>query len=411
MKRSTKSIFFNIIRLILSALFIFSGFVKSVDPVGTVIKIKEYMLSFGLDYFLSVSSTIAIIMCALEFMIGLLLLCNIFKKTTSYLVLIFMSFFTLLTLYIYIANPVSDCGCFGDAIKLSNGATLLKNIAFIILAIIYFTSRKDAPKIDSIKQQIIFCMLATVSIAVPVYSLLWHPAIEFLPYKVGVNIPQAMSIPKDAPQSEYETILVYKDKTNNKIQEFAIEDTTWYDTMRWEYVDTKNITIKKGYEPTISNFSILDDNGIDISEDILSDTSFTFMITLFNNTLSQREYEKLSALSSFAENNGIKLVLVTHNDLQNYKDHFMQHNINGVLYNIDQTLLKSIIRTGSHNGVIVLKNGVIMAKWNLSHVPSINNQDEMLSSIEDNNNKYIIFICLIIMYIALVVSYRFINKK
>ncbi len=203
-------------RITIGTLFTFSGFVKSVDPMGSAIKFDEYLISFGMEWLTAGSLTFAILLSTLEMTLGLMLLLGVFKKFTAYLSMLFMLFFTMLTTYIYYTSPVKDCGCFGDAVVLSNGETLLKNIIFTTILLPYFF--KYLFYRESIRarrrDRMLTLMVILFSLTPAIYAVVYLPIIDFLPYKIGVNIPQAMSIPEGEKEDVYDTKLVYKSIEN-----------------------------------------------------------------------------------------------------------------------------------------------------------------------------------------------------
>ena len=179
---------FQIFRFLLAAVFIFSGFVKGIDPLGSAYKFGDYFAAFHLDFLQPTVVVMAFILCAAELLIGLLLLFGIKMRFAAWSVLLFMAFFTPLTLVLAIFNPVSDCGCFGDAIKLSNWGTFFKNLVFLAAAVFVFIQRKKFTSFYSKPMQWALLMVLSVVALTPsfhgYYSL---PMFDFRPYKVGVN--------------------------------------------------------------------------------------------------------------------------------------------------------------------------------------------------------------------------------
>src|SRR6056297_2251499 len=242
----------HISRMLVGITFIFSGFVKGIDPWGSAYKFTDYFNAMGLEWLVWAAFPLGVILAFAEFAIGVGLLFNAFLRFFSWLALLFMAFFLPLTLWIALKNPVTDCGCFGDALVLTNWETFYKNIALMLLTIIVFWFRKDISGENNKKTSL---LLSGVSVAVyfafVVYSYNHLPVIDFRPYKVGVNIPEAMAIPEDAPREEYENIFYYKNKNTGEVQEFTEENYPWQDTLHWEYHDMESILVKEGYEPPI----------------------------------------------------------------------------------------------------------------------------------------------------------------
>ena len=399
-------------RYILAALFIFSGFVKSVDPMGTAIKIREYMLAFHFDVLTDIAPWLSVLLCGAELLLGLLLLTGIFRKTAAYATLLFMSFFTLLTLYILIASPVSDCGCFGEAVSLSNSATFIKNLIFTSIAVFYTISIRHTT-VSARKPYIMVILLACFSFGIPIHALSFLPVIDFLPYKTGTNIPQAMHIPDDAPKSEYKTTLIYKNIKTGAIREFELEDTTWYDSGTWEYIDTKNKTVKQGYIPPISHFNILDRNGEDRANEILSDPGDQCWLILPEyEKLSNRSLTNLSEFSRFAATENIPLLTFTGQDPDMTTAYLSEQGIQTTAcYNVDPTTLKSMIRSRSHTGVLFIREGTILAKWNATMLPSLETTKDLQTAIKHNQSRTVFFYGFLILCAVALIIYLIRQRK
>ena len=215
----------NICRAILAVVFLFSGFVKAVDPMGTQYKIEDYLQAFGM---LSIQHSIiplllSIGIAMLEFIIGAFFLLGIRRVTASLLSLVLMIFYTPLTLYIAIKNPVSDCGCFGDALILTNWETFFKNVILLICAVLVWRYkgliyRFVGEKFDWLVS-LYSCLFA---LAFCSYCLYYLPVLDFRPYKIGTNIPEAMSVPPGKHLSELQTVFLMK--KGNIEKEFTVDN-------------------------------------------------------------------------------------------------------------------------------------------------------------------------------------------
>ncbi|MBQ5775264.1 MAG: DoxX family membrane protein, partial [Paludibacteraceae bacterium] len=190
-----------ILRIILGAVFVFSGFVKAIDPLGTVYKIEDYLTAFGgfFNLFMPIAGIIAGILIALEFALGVMLLLNVFTKWVKWITLLFYICMTILTLYIAIKNPVSDCGCFGDAIVISNWETFWKNVILLISAILLVCCKKYRQQFFVWPMELAILCISVLAIGgFMVYSLQHLPIIDFRPYKIGNNLLELMEYPEDA---------------------------------------------------------------------------------------------------------------------------------------------------------------------------------------------------------------------
>ena len=195
-------------RIIFGITFIFSGFVKGIDPFGSAYKFTDYFNAMGLEGLLWAAFSLGIILAFAEFMIGVAFLFNWWMKLFSWLGLFFMAFFLPLTLWIALKNPVTDCGCFGDALVITNWETFYKNIILVIFALIVFKYR-NAKKSDTQKKYsfLLSSIAGIVYIAIVFQSYNHLPLFDFRPFKVGVNIPDAMSTPEGSPKEIYENTL------------------------------------------------------------------------------------------------------------------------------------------------------------------------------------------------------------
>ena len=196
----------SIARTLLAFTFLFSGFVKAIDPQGTVYKIEDYLKAFG-GFFtdlMPMAGVAAVCLILLEWLLGWAMLLNVKTNWTSWIALLFYLVMTPLTLYIALTNPVSDCGCFGDALVLTNWQTFWKNIILLTLVIILLCCRKAIPQLFSWWAELCIALLALISGGlIMLYSYNHLPIIDFRPYKIGNNIPELMEIPEGAPHDVY----------------------------------------------------------------------------------------------------------------------------------------------------------------------------------------------------------------
>ncbi len=363
-------------RIIVGLVFSFSGFVKCVDPLGTVYKFEEYFEAFGIDSLVWFALPAAILMCAIELSIGLMLLFNIKIPWAAWLAVIFMAAFTPLTLILALTNPVSDCGCFGDALILTNWQSFIKNIIIDILVVIIFIERKKFKELFG-KRYSKYAAFITLSVALglEIFNLNRLPIIDFRPYKIGVNIPDAMIIPDDAPQPIYQTTLIYK--KDGKTQEFTIDN---YPQEGWEFVDTENKLIQKGYEPPIHDFSIRE-NGVDITDELLTGENYVFLLISQDLEKSSRKnQEEINLLAGRMMNSGYRFICLTNTSQENIEKFKQETGAPYIFGFTDQTTLKTIVR--SNPGLILLKSGTIIDKWHHRNLPEV---DELLEKLQTSS--------------------------
>ena len=357
----------NICRFILAVTFIFSGYVKAIDPLGTLYKLKDYAAAMALNDILPdwALVIVAIALGALEFSLGVFMLFAVRRHMVSKLTLALMSVMTALTVWIYIADPVKDCGCFGDALKLTNGETLLKNIVLIACATLVAWRPVDMARfISRTNQWIVRYYTITYIVVTSVYCLYTLPIIDFRPYRVGTNIKQGMEIPEGAEQPEFESTFILR--KNGVTREFTLDN---YPDSTWEYVDTKTVQTKKGYEPPIHDFAITtNDTGEDITEQVLTKKGYTFLLVSPRLAVADdSNFGDIDQIYEYAEENGVDffcLTASTNEDIERWRE------LTGAEYtfcNADETTLKTMIR--SNPGLILLKDGTIIGKWSHNALP------------------------------------------
>ena len=357
----------NICRFILAVTFIFSGYVKAIDPLGTLYKLKDYAAAMALNDILPdwALVIVAIALGALEFSLGVFMLFAVRRHMVSKLTLALMSVMTALTVWIYIADPVKDCGCFGDALKLTNGETLLKNIVLIACATLVAWRPVDMARfISRTNQWIVRYYTITYIVVTSVYCLYTLPIFDFRPYRVETNIKQGMEIPEGAEQPEFESTFILR--KNGVTREFTLDN---YPDSTWEYVDTKTVQTKKGYEPPIHDFAITtNDTGEDITEQVLTKKGYTFLLVSPRLAVADdSNFGDIDQIYEYAEENGVDFLCLTastNEDIERWRE------LTGAEYtfcNADETTLKTMIR--SNPGLILLKDGTIIGKWSHNALP------------------------------------------
>ena len=357
----------NVCRFVLAATFIFSGYVKAIDPLGTLYKLKDYAAAMSLNGLLPdwVLVGVAIALGALEFALGVFMLFAVRRHVVSRITLAFMTAMTVLTLWIFVADPVKDCGCFGDALKLTNGETLLKNIVLIACAALVAWRPADMARFISRSNQWIVRYYTVAYIVITsVYCLYTLPIFDFRPYHVGMNIKQGMEIPEGAEQPEFESTFLLR--KNGETREFTLDN---YPDSTWEYVDTRTVQTKKGYEPPIHDFALTScDTGEDITEQVLTKKGYTFLLVSPRLAVADdSNFGDIDQIYEYAEENGADFYCVTasaNDEIERWRD------ITGAEYqfcNADETTLKTMIR--SNPGLMLLKDGTIIGKWSHNTLP------------------------------------------
>ena len=362
----------NACRLLTAATFVLSGFVKAVDPIGTQYKIRDYLEAWQLvQYvpdFIMLAASVA--MSAVEFGIGICLLFAMHRRATSRLLLLVTAVFTPLTLWLAIANPIEDCGCFGDAVVLTNWETFYKNVVLLAAVILLFKRPLAMPRFISRSNQWLVVTYTIVFIlASSSYCLYTLPTFDFRPYHVGANIKAGMEIPEGAKQPEFETTFILE--KNGQRKEFTLDN---YPDSTWTFVDSKTVQTEEGYVPPIHDFFIQTTDGSeDITDSVLNHKGYAFMLV---SPHLEKAYD-----SNFGEIDAIYEYSLVHGypfyALTASTDDAIAHwrEITGAEYNFfltDETTLKTIIR--SNPGLLLIKDGTIIGKWSHNDLPELDYQ-------------------------------------
>lgn len=390
-------------RIIIGSVFIFSGFVKGIDPLGSAYKFEDYFTAFGLSFLQPVALPLAILLAAAEFLIGISLVLRIHIRTGIWGAIIFMIFFTPLTLLLALTNPVSDCGCFGDALVITNWQTFWKNIVLLGLILILFLSRRDLATAYLKKTEWILSFLFLLFIfSISTYGLKNLPILDFRPYRIGISIPESMVIPEGVPQDEYETTLIYEKDGTQK--EFTSDNFPWKDTT-WKFIDQNSVLIKEGYKPPIHDFNILTPEGDEITDIILNDPGYTFLlVSKLLKEAKPKNLERANKLALACKEKNIRFYGVSASGNKEIQQLHQDIDLDFPVYSMDETTLKTIIR--SNPGLVLLKKGIILGKWSAKNIPgpefvSKDLLSQQLLDINKNREKWtlagILLICLLLL--------------
>ena len=364
-----KRIIAGICRTLLGVVFIFSGVVKAIDPLGTVYKIEDYLKAFGGFFIdlLPLAEVAAAALILLEVVLGVCMVLNIRTRWTAWISLLFYSVMTPLTLYIALTNPVSDCGCFGDAIVLTNWQTFWKNVVLITLAIVLVLLRKSVyPLWRGYIELIMVIVAAGITFAFMEYTYRHLPVKDFRPYKIGNHLPTLMEYPEDAEQDQYEITLVYEQ--DGVEQAFTLENYPKGDST-WTYVRTDSKLIKKGYEPPIHDLEIVNAEGEDITWDILESEEPVTLVVMYDLAKAdKKQMEKVERLLGDEvmrlEGDEVMGYILTGSGTDEIISFSLEYpSLSECICTCDPVTLKTIVR--ANPGVIVLQNGVVIDKYNV----------------------------------------------
>ncbi len=354
-------------RMILGLVFVFSGFVKGVDPMGSAFKFSDYFIAFGLEFLEPVIIPLALTHAAAEFLIGISLLFAFRYRLGAWLVAFFMWFFTILTFVIALTNPVTDCGCFGDAIVLTNWQTFAKNLILLPFVFIVLGFRKHQAEPDSDMYAWGGLLAFAVLFLSMEFNALRHlPMLDFRPYSIGTYIPDKISVPEGMPLDEYKTVLYYE--KDGETSEFTEENFPWQDTT-WKYVDSEHILVRRGYEPPIHDFTIMDEFGIDHVPSILQEEGYSFLLVCTLMEKADREaLLRADELASWCQVNGHSFYCLSASIPADVDETVEELDLGFETYTTDEIALKTIVR--SNPGLLLLKEGTIIGKWHYNDFPS-----------------------------------------
>ncbi len=351
----------QIVRILVAGTFIFSGFVKLVDPLGSAYKFGDYFASdvLNLEFLIPYALPLSILLILIEIMLGVMLLLGLKPKLTLWSLFFLTLFFLFLTWYSAYFDKVNDCGCFGDALQLSPWETFYKNVVLIVLIIFLLFRVYDIQPIfsESFVEKVSFTLLI-IFIAISFYVLRHLPVIDFRPYAIGNNIPEGMLIPEDAQESVYEDLWIYN--IDGKDQMFTTEEKPW-NIDGATFVDRKTKIIEEGYEPPIHDFT-MESNGEDIKEQLLQEEKLMLVVMYNMNKTNKKGLSKLKKVTDKALQNGYHVYGFSASSEEDFYKIKNEYNFDFDLLFCDETTLKTIIR--ANPGIVILNKGTITGKWN-----------------------------------------------
>lgn len=362
----------NICRLVLAPVFILSGFVKAVDPLGSQYKIADYLTAMGLSAYVPDIATLllAVALAAFEFTLGILLLFAIRRRLTSRLTLLFMAVMTPLTLWLAVANPVSDCGCFGDAITLTNWQTFFKNMVLLgCAAVVCRWPETQFRFVSEPLQWLVVNYSALFILAVSAWCLYYLPLFDFRPYHIGANLRQGMEIPKDAPQPQFSTTFIME--KDGQRREFTLDN---YPDSTWTFIDSHTIETQKGYVPPIHDFSLTLKDGTEITNDIVDGRGYTFLLIAPHlENADESRTDLINELAEYCSDHHYAFYGVSASGPRAVAQWQDMTGADYPFCTADETTLKTIIR--SNPGLVLVKNGVVAGKWSHNNLPELTEEE------------------------------------
>jgi uncharacterized membrane protein YphA (DoxX/SURF4 family) len=345
-------------RIFVGGLFIFSGLIKLNDPVGFSFKLEEYFgpTVFDISFLEPIALPIAIFVVIFEVLLGVLLLIGYKPKFTVYSLLAMIIFFTFLTWYSAYFNKVTDCGCFGDAIKLTPWESFTKDIILLIFILILYLGMKYIKPLFKGRILNIISGLSLLLCVLFCYHVLNHlPVKDFRPYKIGNNIQENMIVPDDAPKA----VIDYHWKFIVDGQEKVITTNGSYPDVDGEYVSVETETIEEGYEPPIHDFTMERDNE-DFTEEILNEEKLIVFVAYNLEKASKAGLNQLNEISNNAKAKGYRVIGLTASGPDEQQQFSKEYGLEFEFFFCDETALKTITR--SNPGLLDLNKGTIVQK-------------------------------------------------
>lgn len=367
----------NFSRLFVGILFIFSGLIKANDPLGFGYKLEEYFDVFHISFLSPFATGIAIFLCVLEIVLGALLLFGFWSKKVTTGLLGIIIFFTFLTFVSAAFKVVTSCGCFGDAIPLTPWQSFSKDLILLVLIVYLFINRtKILPvTLNSGKQKAGLIGVVVISVLFSIYTYSYLPVLDFLPYKIGASLPDAMKIPDGAAPDVYQILYKLKNKATGETKEMSDKDylktEIWKDN-NWEIVgQPEQKLIKKGYEAKIKDLVISDASGTNYTKELIENPYYNFLVVAYNlKDTNEDAIGKLNAMTlDLTEQFNIRTVLLTSNSAQDAGVFSKNHKLLAEIFYADAVPLKSMVR--ANPGILLMKNGVVVNKWSFRSLPSL----------------------------------------
>lgn len=373
-------------RAFVGLLFIFSGLIKANDPMGFGYKLQEYFHVFKLNFLNDYATYIAIFICALEIIFGILLLLGLAVRLVTWGLLLLIVFFSFLTFYSAFFEVVTSCGCFGDAIPLTPWQSFIKDLILLVFILIIFIKRKNIkPLFNSAGVNNLLVIASFIfSFGVGIYTMTYLPFIDFLPYKEGNNLPKLMEVPEGAAQDEYQHIYSLKNKStgeSKKMDDKEYMSSKIWEDENWEIVgEPESKLIKKGYQLAIPDLFISDIEGNDLTKEIISNPYYNFVVKIVDVTkLSAADFVALdkinNTLKEISEDQNIRTILLTSSSAQDVD--YLNDQLDLVLetFYADAVPLKSTVR--SNPGIMLMQNGIVIKKWSKDNFP---NKEELIKN-------------------------------
>jgi uncharacterized membrane protein YphA (DoxX/SURF4 family) len=348
-------------RTLLGMLFMFSGFVKGVDPVGTQYQIVDYFIAFGTEWAIPTALVLSVLLNAAEFVLGALLFFNIRIRLVSWLVLLMMILFTVVTLNDAINNPVPDCGCFGKFLILTNWQTFYKNLVIgVFLAVIFLNRNRIKSRFPAAAEWGFFLFFAAAFTGLQVYSIRHLPILDFMDWKVGKRMVATHPMPA-------EFYLTFRNLQTGEEKEYLSPDYPFSDSVwmsQWEFVKQRVV------DPNIKphQLTIQDAEGNDFTRNIIENPDYQFILVAYDlQAASLKNIGLIRDLAILADIEGHTFTVLTSSTPEIVREFELTHQLGEDYYYGDDTVLQTMVR--SNPGLLLMKDAVILGKWHYNDIP------------------------------------------
>lgn len=407
-------------RIIAGSVLVVSGLVKANDTLGFSYKMEEYFSAevLNMEFLIPYALAFAVIMCIAEIVIGFALIIGAEMKLASWLALLLTIFFAFLTFYSAYFDKVTDCGCFGDAIKFTPWQSFTKDMVLMLFILPIFLKRKEI-KLNTEDEDrkyiigsllfialfsflqldwgfpfwfsivffglviilkkftkgkatswIIASLAVFLSLAFSFHTYSHLPIKDYRPYAIGKNIAEQREIPEGMQADVYETSFVYRNEVSGEEKTFNQSNYPWQDST-WIWVSTDNVLVSKGYEPPVHDFVITDGDGYELQEDILAEEEAVILVLCYDiQKTNAKAMEKVNAFVEAAEDDGVYVYGLTASLYDQVEDFRLENQVPITFYSADETMLKTVVR--SNPGVLIIKKGDVIAKWHYNDLPNYN---------------------------------------
>jgi uncharacterized membrane protein YphA (DoxX/SURF4 family) len=358
-------------RYLVGGLFIFSGLIKLNDPVGTEIKLEEYFEVFAVDFgsffrvFIPYSLELGLILIVLEVVLGVAVLINYRMQLTATALLVLIVFFTFLTGYSAVFNKVTDCGCFGDAIKLTPWQSFYKDLILIVFILHLFWYRKKfEPVLRTREGHAVILATTILCFFLGSYAIRHLPFIDFRAYKIGNNIPEQMTLPPGAKRDSVVMTFIYR--TKGKLVELTINDLGQIDST-YQFIDRKDKVIRHGDRPKITDYAVTNRNGETVTQQTFQGAKLLLIIHNVNQA-SVKNMDRIRELNKALEGQ-VDVWVLTASPETDFEAFRHEHQLAVPYYFADATVLKTIVR--SNPGLTLWVNGTVKGMWHHNNTPGV----------------------------------------